>query len=42
MAMIGAKGAEVMQIGAKHVNNVCLRDWSGQDTVQCSSTDLFQ
>lgn len=42
MAMIGAKGAEVMQIGPKHVNIVCLRDWSVQDTVQCSSTDLFQ
>lgn len=42
MTMIGAKGAEVMQIGAKHVNNVCLKDWSGQDTVWCSSTGLFR
>lgn len=33
--------AEVMWIGPKHVNNVSLRDWSGQDAAQCSSTDLF-
>lgn len=31
-----------MWIGPKHVNNVCLRDWSGQDTAWCSSTDRFQ